>query len=273
MPAVDVHSLGFVTELELLRRAGSRVEDRGDHLVVHTPDNPTYHWGNFLLLPSAPAADEIGSWVETFRRELPGLGHVALGVDRPDVGALDPLRAAGWHVDVPVAMTAREVQGPAHPHPGATLRPLADDADWEQQVALSQAGEDDARLTTEFLTRRHQSYRELAETGAGRWWGAFLDGRLVASLGLYLAGRGLARYQNVKTHPDHRGRGLAGGLVHEAGRDALDRLGARQLVMVADPAEAAIRGYRRAGFVEGDHHAEATLLPTGEKRDVGQAAG
>jgi hypothetical protein len=42
---VDVRSLGLRTELALRVLSGSLVEDRGDHLVVRTPDNPTFWWG------------------------------------------------------------------------------------------------------------------------------------------------------------------------------------------------------------------------------------
>jgi hypothetical protein len=51
---MDVHSLGFRTDLALLTASGSVVEDRGTHLVVRSPDNPSYFWGNFLLLAAAP---------------------------------------------------------------------------------------------------------------------------------------------------------------------------------------------------------------------------
>ena len=40
----------------------------------------------------------------------------------------------------------------------------------------------------------------------------------------------------------------AGTLVHEAGCAALERPDVRELVIVADPAEGAIRLYRRLGF-------------------------
>ena len=84
--------------------------------------------------------------------------------------------------------------------------------------------------------RRAAADRSLVEQGRGQWFGAFLDGRLVASLGLFVASAGLARFQEVKTHPDFRGRGLCGTLVHHASRYGLDELGVATLVMVADPA-------------------------------------
>lgn len=37
---MDVRSLGYRTDLALLRYGGSEIEDRGDHVVIRSPDNP-----------------------------------------------------------------------------------------------------------------------------------------------------------------------------------------------------------------------------------------
>ena len=103
--------------------------------------------------------------------------------------------------------------------------------------------------------------RALVDRGHGRWYGAFLADRLVSSLGLFTASEGLARFQDVKTHPDARGRGLAGSLVHTASRWALDELGARTLVMVADPDYLAIRIYRAVGFTDSETQLQAMRTP------------
>ncbi len=259
---MDVHSQGFRTELPLLRHSGSEVVDRGTHLVVRTPTNPTYYWGNFLLLPSAPAdADEVAHWTDEHRRTF-GAAHVTIGVDRTDGSDLEPLREAGLRLDVPVAMTADAVEAPPHPHPDVEVRHVAGE-EWSQLVDLTLAGEeDDAHVTREFVQRKTDSYRHLVEAGHGHWWGAFLDGRLVGSLGLFRVGDGLARFQSVKTHPAHQGRGICGTLVHHASIDALARPDVSTLVMVADPDYLAIRVYRSVGFTDGGSHAEATLAPT-----------
>lgn len=67
-------------------------------------------------------------------------------------------------------------------------------------------------------------------------------------MGLVDAGGGLARYQSVETHPEFRGRGLAGTLVHRVAAYGFDEMNARTLVMVADPEYLAIRIYRSVGF-------------------------
>jgi ribosomal protein S18 acetylase RimI-like enzyme len=249
---VLVRSLGLRTELALRTYAGSVVEDRGDHLVVRTPDNPTFWWGNCLVLPGPPADEEAArAWLATFEQDLPGARHRTFWVDGVDGSAddLQPFVAAGLKADPSVVMTAGAVHAPPRPNRLAGYRPLAGDDDWAQQVELSMVGEDDG-YDLEFATRKAEADRVLVEDGHGRWYGAFLGDRLVASMGLFTASPGLARFQSVKTHPDHRGQGLAGTLTHVVGRFGLDELGATTLVMVADPAYLAIRVYRSVGFAD-----------------------
>ena len=51
---MQVTSLGFRTDLALRVLEGAEVTDRGDCMVVRSPDNPTFWWGNFLLLAGWP---------------------------------------------------------------------------------------------------------------------------------------------------------------------------------------------------------------------------
>ena len=88
------------------------------------------------------------------------------------------------------------------------------------------------------------------EEGTGAWFGAFVGGRLVAQLGLFDAGDGYARYQHVETDPAARRQGLAGTLVWHAGRYGREVLHARTLVIVADPADVAIRVYCACGLTD-----------------------
>jgi len=123
------------------------------------------------------------------------------------------------------------------------------------------AGEDPGTRDPSFVTARAEAERRLVDAGYGAWWGAFEDGRLSASMGLFTASPGLARFQNVKTHPDARGRGLAGTLVHRVSRYGFDELGARTLVMVADPDYLAIRIYRSVGFADTERQLQAERKP------------
>jgi RimJ/RimL family protein N-acetyltransferase len=259
---MELRSLAWRTDLALLRASGSEVEDRGDHLVVRTSQNPGFYWGNFLLLDSAPGPDAVPDWLRVFEKEFPDAEHRTFGIDGADgsVDDLAPFRAVGMGVEASTVMTARTVRESPHPNEEAMIRPLASDRDWEQQVDLALTDEDLHGGRT-FATRRAAAERSLVHQGRGQWFGAFLDGRLGASLGLFVAGDGLARYQGVMTHPDLRGRGLCGTLVHHAGRHGFDDLGVHTLVMVADPDYLAIRVYRSVGFAGTETQLQAARVP------------
>jgi predicted GNAT family acetyltransferase len=74
-------------------------------------------------------------------------------------------------------------------------------------------------------------------------------------------GEGLARFQEVLTHPDARGRGLAGTLVHHVSRFGFNELGAETPVMVADPDYLAIRIHRSVGFEDTETQLAAMAAP------------
>ena len=251
LSGMHIRSLGYRTDLMIRSLEGSQVDDRGDYLVIRTPGNPSYWWGNFLLLLSPPQPGEAGSWLATFSIEFPHAKHVALGIDVTHASAVEITEMAshGLRPEQTAVMTAREVNAPPHLNPAAEIRALAGDDDWRQAAGLQTAvtqGEPGSEPA--FLQARIQAERAMTEAGYGTWFGAFLDGKLVAQLGLVIDGSGVARYQNVETHPQARRQGLAGTLVWHAGQHALRSGAATKLVMLADPGDSAIRIYRSVGF-------------------------
>ncbi len=237
------------------RLEGSTIDDRGDCLVIRTPANPDYWWGNFLLLAAAPEPGEAPAWLETFAAEFPRARHIALGIDVTEVSAVDTgeLAGAGLRLERSAVLTAQDLHPPPHPNHEATIRPLAGDDDWAQAARLRAVlSEGEPGAEPAFLQARIAAERGLTEAGFGSWFGAFLTGTLVAQLGLITDGSGIARYQNVETHPGARRQGLAGTLVWHAGQHGLDELGAGTLVMLADPHDTAIRVYRSVGFTDAE---------------------
>jgi len=247
---MEVRSLGFRTDLMIRALEGSQLTDRGGYVVIRTPRNPDFWWGNFLLVPGPPAASEPERWLAAFGAEFPGAAHVTLGIDTTAAAGVDiaAYRAHGLAPELSAVMTAGSLHAPPFPNEAATVRPLTSDEDWRQAAELR------AVLTAgmpgsepEFLAARVAAERALTRSGHGWWFGAFAGRKLAAQLGLITDGSGIARYQNVETHPDARRQGLAGTLVWRAGQHALAD-GARTLVIVADPQEGAIRVYRSVGF-------------------------
>jgi ribosomal protein S18 acetylase RimI-like enzyme len=174
---------------------------------------------------------------------------------------LAPFTALGLEAEESSVMTAETVHEPPRPNTGATYRKLASDGDWTQQIEVARAGED-IGYELPFVTAKTRAERRLVDAGYGAWWGAFEGDRLLASMGLFTASEGLARFQSVKTHPDARGRGLAGTLVHRVSRYGFEELGARTLVMVADPGYLAIRIYRSVGFADTERQLQVVRKPS-----------
>jgi GNAT superfamily N-acetyltransferase len=244
---VQLASLGFRTDVALRVAEGSEVTDRGGYLVIRSPDNPGFWWGNFLLLRAWPK--EGDGWLDRFAAEFPQAGHVAIGVDATEAGGPVPAEFAALEPETSTVLSCAEIQPPRHVNTEAEFRPLASDRDWRQSVELNLRcyGE---QGPGDFQQLRSATRRRLTLAGRAAWFGAFDGGLLVAQLGICEAGRGLARYQDVETDPAARRRGLAGTLVWRAGRYAAEAFGAGTLVIVADPAEGAIRIYRACGFAD-----------------------
>jgi GNAT superfamily N-acetyltransferase len=250
---VEPTSLGFQTDIALLRLGGSRVEDRGDHLVVRSPHNPAHWWGNFLLLAELPAPELSQLWLDRFAAEFPTARHVALGFDTRagSPAELGWFTSHGLDAEAAAVMSATEVQEPPNLSREAVCRQLQSDEDWTQSVKLQvrchdRPGEPAGHLA--FAAARAHTNRQIVASGHGAWFGAFLNSRLVAQMGLLPSGRGRARFQSVETDPDYRRRGLARSLLHHVSRYGFGTLGARTLVIVADPDSFAIDLYRSVGF-------------------------
>ena len=144
-----ITSLGFRTDIMLLTLQGSEVEDRGDHLVVRTPGNPEFWWGNFVLFRDIPGRCDVQRWETTFAHELPEASHRTFGVDgaRGEVADCGEFAAAGYTVDVSAVMTASSVREPPHPNHDATCRALdlTDRGDRDAAIALQLALAQDLR--------------------------------------------------------------------------------------------------------------------------------
>ena len=138
---MDTASLGYRTDLMLLELSGSELTDRGEYVVVRTPANPTFWWGNYLLFRTAFAPGDTASRLELFHHELPDAKHVALGIDSVDgvAGVEDELVAAGLEIERSTVMTASQVKEPTRPNTESAYRSLQSDDDWEQLVELTMA--------------------------------------------------------------------------------------------------------------------------------------
>jgi ribosomal protein S18 acetylase RimI-like enzyme len=154
---------------------------------------------------------------------------------------------------------------PPHPNHAAVLRELAGDDDWRQSTqlrAVCDGEEASSAPVPAFIIARDAARRTLGGTGHGAWFGAFLDGQLASQLGVFSDGRGVARYQEVATHPDARRQGLAATLLCHAAQYAIGHLAATTLVIVADAGESAIGVYRGVGFADRETEVSVSRAPS-----------
>ena len=263
-----VQSLGFRTDLALRRLGGSSIVSRDGYIVVQSPRNPDFWWGNFVLLPEPIGPGHGERLHQIFREEFPDAAHLAIGIDGTHgvVGDSAEVESLGLTVHVDAVLTAERLRRPPRAAGDAVFRRLEDDDDWDQAVSLRLAVYDDLNLPDQrrFTERRLQESQEICVRGAGAWFGAFLEGRLVSALGLVRADAGLARYQAVETVAEHRGKGLASRLLYESSVYGNEVFGARTLVIAADPDYHAVDIYRSLGFAVAERQVQLEL----PRRDV-----
>ena len=255
-------SPGWATDLAVLEHSGSIVEDHEDHLVVRTPRNPDFHWGNCLFVTEEDTVDDAGRWVSTFRSAFPEATWVAIGLTRmPD--DQDAWVAQGLDLELDDVLTTRTVPRQTPLPEGYTVRRLSGQ-DWAQSVARSVAENDrtqehDPKSFERFAQRQAQARRALSQRDIGAWFGAFADGTLIADLGIVRCGA-TARYQSVGTDEDHRGHGLASHLLGVAAQWAADG-GCDRWVIVTGATNPAGRVYRSLGFEPDTGNAQAYRKP------------
>jgi GNAT superfamily N-acetyltransferase len=240
---------GWATDLAVLKYSGSIVEDHGDHLLVRTPNNPDFHWGNFLFVTDDDAVNDAAKWVTAFRSSLPEANWVAIGlIQMPDDEAA--WVAQGLDLELADVLTTSTLPRQTPLPNGYTVRRLSGQ-DWQKSVARNLAenlrtDEYEAQSHERFARANSKAQRALSVSNVGARFGAFADDLLVADLGIVRCGA-TARYQSVGTDDEHRRQGLASHLLGVAARWAADK-GCDRWVIVTEATNPAGRVYRSVGF-------------------------
>lgn len=110
---MNIRSLGYRTDLIFPRFEGN-IADHDDYLVITTPSNPTFWWGNFILFRNPPKEGDVERWIQVFTDEIgpyDQVGHMVFGIDsvNGDVGTVQPFLDAGFKAESNVVLTAQQV--------------------------------------------------------------------------------------------------------------------------------------------------------------------
>lgn len=254
---MKLQTLSYGTEALFARFDGS-VREHDSHVVLATPKNPAFVWGNMLVFSRPPTPRDLdprekGNWMELAAQELPGVPHCLLGWEEITgaAGAARTHTPQGFSVDDGVTLMATSVHPPRHHNEALQVRAIASDADFRSVsdvlLAAFTRRAPNRALHEAFVRDQVSRYRNMVANGMGTWFGAFLGVEMVGTLGIFVF-EGLGRYQMVGTLPTHRGQGVCGTLVFEAGKHALASMGAQKLVLCADASYHAARIYESVGF-------------------------
>jgi len=242
-------SPGWKTDLDILALGGSKIQTFDDHLVVRTPTNPEYHWGNCLLVMDPKSVDLSDRWVAMYRSVFPHSDWIAIGLPQM------PSNLAAWEQQG-ISLEQLDVLSmssipKSHPLPDGYTSRQFDEQDWETLTkreisSLLAKGGYKPAATEEFVIEANASRKRLCSTGDAAWFGAYRGDELVASLGIVRCGT-TARYQSVETSEAHRRKGLASHLLGLAASWS-QKQGCECWVIVTEERNAAGHIYRRAGF-------------------------
>jgi GNAT superfamily N-acetyltransferase len=248
-------SLGYRTDLAVRSLEGSVVTRHEQYWEIVTSANPTFYWGNFLLLDEQLLDERPETVVAQFANRFPHAAHVAIGIDGPAVSLerCSKFENHGIAVEEVAILTAapHEVRGASSGD--IAIRPLETDDDWRQYVEVGLATREsyfEESAYRRYLTDGVAQRQLAASTGRALWLGVFVENELAAHLGIYDCGDGIARYQKIETFPGFQRRGYASALIRSAAQHAREVFDSQTLVIAADPNYHAINLYRSLGFVQ-----------------------
>lgn len=254
MPATSdprIRTLGLRTDLEVERDRAIITEHEG-FIAVRTPSDPSYHFGNYLIFDEPPRTGDDERWMEIFDEVFADdrdVFHCAFAWSGEDEGEAGGFIARGFTMQDRAVLASSQVREFAIPQ-GLHVRRLHGEDDWKAQFELSMQTREDVYEElgyARFKAGQIAYHRKISER-FGAWLGMFDGDRLVGSCGIFRAGEGVARYQDVGVIPAYRNRGIARSLVSAAGRFALETFGAKQVVIVAIADDFPRGIYEHCGF-------------------------
>ncbi|HEU4760284.1 MAG TPA: GNAT family N-acetyltransferase [Dehalococcoidia bacterium] len=146
---------------------------------------------------------------------------------------------------------AGEPAGGAKPH---DIRPLESESDWRAYARLRQMDWQEyvGKQGRAFDDTEARAMREMVEVTRAkcpplRYWLGYVDGEPCAYLCSWEGIDGVGQVEDVFTHPEYRGRGLAKALLHHAVADCRAH-GAGPVTIVADPGDTPKQIYASMGF-------------------------
>ncbi len=250
---MNLQGLGYQSEFVFLNFDG-QIENRGSYFVMRTLTNPNFFWGNPLVFSQPPKKGDHKKWIDLFKQEFtdPSIYHITLAWDnvQAGIGDVSEFLEQGFELEVKAVLTSEHVVPPPKLNLEMEVRTLQTTEEWQSMIELQVRSAHDNLPRHEwesFYTSQSLRYQKMSKAGLGNWYGGFMNGKLVAGLGLFYA-HGIGRFQIVCTDPNVRRQGLCGTLVYKSALQVFAENKVKTLVMCADPDYHAIKIYESVGF-------------------------
>jgi hypothetical protein len=159
--------LGWRTDLSILTMSGARVTDFEDYVLVESPGNPGYHWGNCILVTSGDLAGDPPRCLRTFQAHLPSADHIAIGL--PAAPSPDDWRPFGVQIESTESLMRHAPLPPGALPPEYDVRQLLNEDDWALRCARLRGFRTSRERRTSATHRRRGGcvLRGLRRCGAG----------------------------------------------------------------------------------------------------------
>lgn len=249
---MKIQNYGYLTDC-ILHRYRGEIKERSDHLVIRTPSNPTHYWGNLLLFKEPPCDGDCDKMIDAYHSEFGAAsGHVAIGWESQELGVVSEFKEKGYDVMEDIVLKLDHPRTPSRLNNGLIIEKIEDESQWNDVLEL-QAKEyvtwDSSEGFGVFRKRLLEGLRNLKNQGHGEWWGAYSEGKLIGSMGLYFdISRKVGRFQLVDTDSDHRRKGVCGTLLHHIVQDAYENSESPELFIVTEQDNPSARVYESVGF-------------------------
>ena len=248
---MKINSLGIKTDM-IFHGYSAVIKDHGNFKSIKTPSNPGFRWGNYLLFENPPKRADFAIWKACFQKHIgtaPEVTHMLFAWDSPSPGEYSEFSKAGFTLEEDVVQTAKKLVKPKAAKVELIMRPLDFKKEFPQVIEnhFLTRGDEEAASYRAFWEQNAKLYLKMIEDGAGLWFGAFVEGKLVSDMGLFYQDK-VARYQAVISLEKYRNLGIASNLVYFVGQFGFNNFGVSDLVIVADQNYHAKDIYRRLGF-------------------------
>jgi GNAT superfamily N-acetyltransferase len=230
---------------------GNEVSDLYVLRIVRNRARPHVWDANHATRVRADGAAEIARAFELAERAFDGYAHLDFRCDPFTPSEFEAeLALRGYRARPTLQML---LEGPlAARAPAVEIRAATSERDWEAIARLTRLDHEEgatrlAQPLWDATVTQHMVDSRRDKLPAVRTWLAHADGRDCAFFSSFPGENGVGMVEDLFTHPDQRGRGVATALIAHAVADARER-GASAVLIGANPDDTPKAIYARMGF-------------------------